>query len=49
MASVRRRRGRIRLGGGVAPTALGLSSKLFPALTGWASFCRAYGAMDAGD
>jgi hypothetical protein len=31
-------------GDGVAPTALGLSSELFPALTGWANFCRAYGA-----
>jgi hypothetical protein len=33
-------------GAGVAPTALGLSSELFPALTGWAIFCRAYGAEE---
>jgi hypothetical protein len=38
-----------RIGGrgfGVAPTGLGLSSELFPALTGWASFCRAYSAEE---
>jgi len=34
--------------GGVAPTALGivLVVFLFPALTGWANVCRAYGARD---
>jgi hypothetical protein len=29
---------------GAAPTALDASGEYFPALTGWAKFCRAYGA-----
>jgi hypothetical protein len=35
---------KISLAGGVAPTALDALVDLFPALTGWANFCRAYGA-----
>ena len=31
-----------------APPALGLLCLIFPALTRWANFCRAYGAQEGG-
>src|ERR1700728_4758426 len=39
---------RIRVGHSVAPTALGLLYIMPPALPGWASLCRAYGALNTG-